>query len=73
MEKVLWPEGLSVAMQSFTRKYSNIFGISLVYSYLSPMEKILSLERTKKNEFSFGSLLAYSYLCTPYEEMVSNI
>ena len=23
-------------------------------------EKLLSLERTKKNEFSFGSLLAYS-------------
>jgi hypothetical protein len=26
--------------------------------------KVLSLERTKKNEFSFGSLLAYSYLCS---------
>ena len=25
-----------------------------------PLEKLLSLERTKKNEFSFGSLLAYS-------------
>ena len=26
-------------------------------------EKVLSLERTKKNMFSFGSLLVYSYLC----------
>ena len=26
-------------------------------------ENILSFERTKKNEFSFGSLLTYSYLC----------
>jgi hypothetical protein len=37
-------------------------GINIKH-YLSPLEKILSLERTKKNEFSFGSLLAYSYLC----------
>ena len=29
----------------------------------SQSEKILSFERTKKNEFSFGSLLTYSYLC----------
>ena len=28
--------------------------------YFSPLEKLLSLERTKKKEFSFGSLLAYS-------------
>ena len=28
------------------------------------MEKILSLERTKKNGVFFGYLLAYSYLCS---------
>ena len=30
------------------------------FLYLSPLEKILSLEKTQK---SFGFLLAYSYLC----------
>ena len=37
-------------------------------SYLSPLVKILTLENTKKNKFSFGVLLAYSYLCQWYEE-----
>ena len=36
----------------------------LAYSYLSPLVKILPLEKPKKNKFSFGSLLAYSYLCS---------
>ena len=30
--------------------------------------KVLTFERTKKNEFSFGSLLTYSYLCKRYED-----
>ena len=34
-----------------------------ICTIFSLREKLLSLERTKKNEFSFGSLLAYSYLC----------
>jgi hypothetical protein len=34
---------------------------SLICTFLL-REKILSLERTKKNKFSFGSLLAYLYL-----------
>ena len=37
-------------------------------SYLSPLVKILTLENTKKNKFSFGVLLAYSYLCQWYGE-----
>ena len=46
---------------SLARKDLNKFGIFLAYSYLSPLEKILPLEGTKKQVF-FGSLLAYSYL-----------
>jgi ribonucleoside-diphosphate reductase alpha chain len=34
-----------------------------ICTIFSLREKVLSLERTKKNKFSFGSLLAYSYLC----------
>jgi hypothetical protein len=36
------------------------------------MEKILSLERTKKNGVFFGYLLAYSYLCSAYESAKAN-
>ena len=39
------------------------FAKSKFCTTFSLREKALSLERTKKNEFSFGSLLAYSYLC----------
>lgn len=35
-------------------------------------EKILSLERTKKNGVFFGSLLAYLYLCSAYESATAN-
>ena len=34
-----------------------------ICTIFSLREKIFSLERTKKNEFSFGSLLTYLYLC----------
>jgi len=40
------------------------FGILLTYSYFGLRPKVLSLEKEKKNEFSFCFLLTYSYLCT---------
>jgi hypothetical protein len=36
---------------SLARKDLNKFGIFLAYSYLSPLEKILPLEGTKKTSF----------------------
>ena len=50
------------------QKSSNKFGGLLDFLQLSPLEKILPLERTKKSELSFGSLLTYSYLCKGYGE-----
>ena len=38
--------------------------------YFSLCEKALSLEKTKKNGFSFGSLLAYAYLCSQINHLI---
>ena len=43
-----------------------MFGCSLIFLYFSLRVKVLSLEKEKKNEFSFCFFLAYSYLCTHY-------
>ena len=40
------------------------FVFLFTYSFLLLRKKILSLERTKKKVFFFGSLLVYSYLCS---------
>ena len=40
------------------------FGNKEETPYLSHVEKILSLENEKKNEFLFCILLTYSYLCS---------
>jgi len=44
-------------------KNAFLFCIVLIYSYLSPLEKILSLGKKKKNKLFFFFSLAYSYLC----------
>ena len=49
---------------SLARKYSNIFGISLAYSYFELRSKVLSLDNKNKNTFLFCIVLAYSYLCS---------
>jgi len=36
------------------------------------VSKVLSLEKPKKNSFSFGVLLAYSYLCTLISKTIKN-
>ena len=41
-----------------------MFGCSLIFLYFSLRVKVLSLEKEKKNEFSFCFFLAYSYLCS---------
>ena len=56
-------------MNIHLRKFSNIRN----FSYLSPSVKILSFENTKKNEFSFGILLTYSYLCPVNDKTTANM
>ena len=43
--------------------FRNKFGFLLTYSYFDLWSKVLSLEKEKKNKFSFCFLLTYSYLC----------
>jgi hypothetical protein len=46
--------------------FTHLFVIFSMEKFLdepSEQVRVLSLERTKKNSFSFGSLLTFSYLC----------
>jgi len=45
-----------------SQKIKRFFGFCSLIRYFSRCEKVLSLENTKKNKFSFGILLAYSLL-----------
>jgi len=40
--------------------------VALFFCTFLLLKKVLSLEKEKKNEFSFCFFLAYSYLCTQY-------
>ena len=54
-------------MYHLQRNEISEFGGLICFPYiLNCVSKILLLEITKKNGFSFGSLLSYSYLCQRY-------
>ena len=46
----------------------DFFCCFLTYLYFGLRPKVLSLEKEKKNEFSFCFFLAYSYLCTKFRK-----